>query len=223
MLNSKKTGFIIPLAWGETYCKQAGAWYDGLMNLLGFAKENYYKVGHAGIVLIDSQTGKCHYFDFGRYHTPFGQGRVRNTTTDHDLNIPIIAQIADTRILNFDKITAFLSNNDACHGTGKMEASYCAIDFEKAYERAMSLQNQSPIAYGPFIWNGTNCSRFVRTVALAGEPPFGNWLKLFLPLTISPTPTWNVRVLTRPTQSEDNLYETLSTAQNYACETILTN
>ncbi len=221
MLNRKKTGFIIPLAWPETYCKQAGAWYDGIMNKLGFAKDHYYKVGHAALVLVDASNGQCHYFDFGRYHAPFGHGRVRNAETDHDLRLPIKAQVIDNQLINLNDILNFLDNNEACHGTGKIEASYCEIDFENAMQKALLLQQQSPIIYGPFVWSGTNCSRFVRTVALAGKPSFLNWLRLFFPLTLSPTPFWNVKAVVLPSKkinySEDVNYGTIRTIKNYPC------
>jgi len=75
----------IILAWPETICKQTNAWYDGLMNKLKISKNGYYKVGHAAIVLVNSKKGEAHYFDFGRYHSPKGQGRVRDISTDYDL------------------------------------------------------------------------------------------------------------------------------------------
>lgn len=221
MIKNPRTGFAIALAWPQTYCKQAGAWYDSLMNLLGFAKDHYYKVGHAAVVLIDAEDGKCHYFDFGRYHAPFGYGRVRNEITDHDLKLPIKAIILEQSIVNFEEIIAFLSCNDACHGAGAVEASYCEIDFERAYQNALKMQAQSPIAYGPFIWQGTNCSRFVRTTILAGKPNLLNRLKLLFPLTISPTPSWNVRILSHPKSPplylEDAYYGTFNEAKNYPC------
>src|SRR5690606_25903582 len=99
------TGIAIALAWPETKCKQAGAWYDGLMNLLGISKENYYKVGHAAVVLIEAKTGNCLYFDFGRYHAPFGQGRVRDLETDHDLEIYTKAKFDNAgNFLNYEQI-----------------------------------------------------------------------------------------------------------------------
>ena len=83
------TGFVVALAWPANMCRQAGAWYDGLMNLLGISKNHYYRVGHAALVLVKSETGECFYFDFGRYHSPFHHGRVRNATTDHLLSFTI--------------------------------------------------------------------------------------------------------------------------------------
>ena len=36
-----KSGIAIALAWPETYCKQAGGWYDGLLQTLGFNHPKY--------------------------------------------------------------------------------------------------------------------------------------------------------------------------------------
>ena len=44
-----------------------------------------YRVGHAALILVDKDTGTCSYYDFGRYGTPDGYGRVRNPSDDHDL------------------------------------------------------------------------------------------------------------------------------------------
>ena len=60
-MNIKKySGFAIALAWPETFCKQAGAWYDFFMEKIGISLNNHYKVGHAAVVLVDGQSGKFH-------------------------------------------------------------------------------------------------------------------------------------------------------------------
>lgn len=190
------TGIAIALAWPETLCKQAGAWYDGLMNTFGFSKNNYYKVGHAAVVLIEKESGNCFYFDFGRYHAPFGHGRVRDIETDHDLEILTKAKFDENKnISNIEQILNELAQNEACHGLGTLHASFTNINFDKAYQNAKSMQEKSPWKYGPFIWSGTNCSRFVRTVILYGEPLFVEKLKLTIPYTISPLPIGNVKSL----------------------------
>lgn len=190
------TGIAIALAWPETLCKQAGAWYDGLMNTFGFSKNNYYKVGHAAVVLIEIESENCFYFDFGRYHAPFGHGRVRDIETDHDLEILTKAKFDENQnISNIEQILNELAQNEACHGLGTLHASFTNINFVKAYQNAKSMQEKSPWKYGPFIWLGTNCSRFVRTVILSGEPPFVEKLKLTIPYTISPLPIGNVKSL----------------------------
>jgi|1048.fasta_scaffold00491_8 hypothetical protein len=190
------TGVAIALAWPDTYCKQAGAWYDPIMNLAGIAKNNYYKVGHAALVLINKLDGNCYYYDFGRYHAPFGSGRVRSAYTDHDLAIPLQAVFGESgQLLNLDEIMLFLTANSACHGTGAVHAGCCELNFEKSKKVAINMQLRSPITYGPFVWQGTNCSRFVRSVLLAGRPGLFTYLRLLIPDTISPTPLANVRAV----------------------------
>lgn len=190
------TGIGLALAWPDTYCKQAGAWYDFLMNKVGVARNNYYKVGHAALVLINKSDGRCYYYDFGRYHSPFGYGRVRSAYTDHDLTIPIQAQFDEGgNLSNLEDIMLFLAGNPSCHGTGAVHAGWCELDFERASAVAIALQRRSPIIYGPFVWGGTNCSRFVRTVLLAGQPNLLRYFRLLIPDTISPTPLANVRAV----------------------------
>lgn len=189
-------GIAIALAWPETKCKQAGAWYDVPMKWFGINKDNYYTVGHAATILIDKGTGQCHYFDFGRYHSPSQHGRVRSALTDHDLEISTKAIISEEgKLLNYREILTELFLNESNHGTGKMVSTYCEIQFNEAFKMATSLQELSPIPYGPFLPSGTNCSRFVNKVILSGRP---NWilrLLLIAPRTLTPTPLGNVRAL----------------------------
>ncbi len=189
-------GIAITLAWPETLCKQAGAWYDTPLKWLRINKNRYYKVGHAAIVLIENETGNCHYFDFGRYHAPHQHGRVRSAYTDHDLELKTKATILNGAITNYNELLLELFGNESCHGSGALHASYCHINFEKAFEKANEMQTNSPIAYGPFLPNGTNCSRFVNTVTLSGKPNFWHRLVLAFPKTLSPTPIGNVKALT---------------------------
>jgi hypothetical protein len=192
----KHTGYAIALAWPETYCKQAGAWYDFLLRKTGFNSCNHYRVGHAAVVLIAMDSGKCHYFDFGRYHAPLGYGRVRDENTDHDLAMHTRAEISSSNsIENIHDILHELYKNPSCHGVGPIHASITLINFKKAYSYAKKMQRNNPWEYGPFTWNGTNCSRFVRRVILSGSPPLKNLFRLALPFTISPSPMENVRSL----------------------------
>ncbi|MCA1746682.1 MAG: hypothetical protein LC655_03230, partial [Bacteroidales bacterium] len=87
-------GFAIALAWPATFCKEPGAWYDPVNSWLGVSRNNYYRAGHAALVLVDRNRERCHYFDFGRYHAPLWRGRVRSGLTDHDLQmrtVPVIS------------------------------------------------------------------------------------------------------------------------------------
>jgi len=194
IFQKKNTGFAIAIAWPETWCKQSGAWYDNFINRLGISKHHYYRVGHAALVLVDSENGKCHYFDFGRYHTPFQHGRVRSEKTDDGLKMNTVARISldGLKIENFEEILIELQMNPECHGEGNIHASYNAINFEKAYEKATLLQQISPIRYGPFRYRGSNCSRFVNTTLLAGDPGWKAALKLNFLVPLTPTPLNNV-------------------------------
>src|SRR6056297_875970 len=190
-------GFAIALAWPATYCKEPGAWYDPVTRWLGVNRYNYYRAGHAALVLVDRNSERCHYFDFGRYHAPLWHGRVRSGVTDHDLQmrtVPVVSEDGRS-IENFDEILSELQQNAACHGEGKLYASYIAVDFHVAHQKALHMQSASPLPYGPFVRGGSNCSRFVNTVIRSGKPKFRFRLRLkyFVPLT--PTPLNNVNSL----------------------------
>lgn len=190
-----RNGIAIALAWPETLCKQAGAWYDIPLKWLGLNKNRYYKVGHAAIVLVENETGNCHYFDFGRYHAPHQHGRVRGAYTDHDLEMKTKAVVFNGEIINYTKLLLELFSNESCHGSGTLHAGYCSVNFEKAFAKAMQMQSNSPIPYGPFLPYGTNCSRFVNTILLSGKPSLLHRLVLTYPKTLSPTPIGNVKAL----------------------------
>lgn len=190
------SGIAIALAWPETLCKKAGSWYDLPLKWMRINNANYYKVGHAAVVLIDKVSFECHYFDFGRYHSPFQHGRVRSAFTDHDLEIKTKAVINEYGELeNFNLILSELFSNTSCHGSGKLHASFCQVNFEEAFNVANAMQMISPIPYGPFLPNGTNCSRFVNSVLRAGKPDWKIVLQLSFPKSVSPTPIGNVKVL----------------------------
>ncbi|MGD9328745.1 MAG: hypothetical protein PVH48_07225 [Cyclobacteriaceae bacterium] len=193
---NKDHGYAIALAWPETYCKQAGAWYDNLMHFIGISTNFHYKVGHAAVILVDGKNGDCHYFDFGRYHAPYGHGRIRNKITDHDLTIHSKAIISPAgKVNNLHEILSEVYHNPSCHGTGPVHAALTKIRFDLAYNFALKMQKDNPWKYGPFIWNGTNCSRFVRSIILSGIPALKQVLRLKLPLTLSPTPLGIVKTL----------------------------
>jgi len=201
-LHNKYTGFAIALAWPQTWCKRPNAWYDSLMLKLGISVNHYYRAGHAALVLVEKSSGDCHYFDFGRYHSPFGYGRARSATTDHDLEVPIKASISEDAksLINLVEILKFLHQNQACHGNGDLFGSYTEVDFQKAHSKALQMQNESPIAYGPFQYKGSNCSRFVQSVILAGRPALPQALRMKYSVPTTPTPMSNVNALPHKTR-----------------------
>ena len=181
--------FIITLAWPEGMVTASGAWYDKF-----FSKNGKYRVGHSAIVLINSESCKAYYFDFGRYHTPLGFGRARDIETDGDLKL-IDVKIKDGKILNIEELLLTISNIKATHGEGKMYAALMKeVSFQKAFIKAKQIQLKGMIPYGPFVINGTNCSRFVSRVAQSSNPSFIKRLRFKYPFCISPSPKRNVSI-----------------------------
>jgi hypothetical protein len=203
----------IALAWPETLCKQAGAWYDKPANWLGVCENNYYKVGHSAIVLINPKNHNCEYFDFGRYHAPYDYGRVRNEITDHELKIKIKAALTkEFELINYQDIIDEIQLNSASHGDGQLYAGLVKINYEKAIHRAKSMQNEGVIKYGPFVLKGTNCSRFVRSVLFNSVKSSLLKFKLTFTRTLSPTPIGVVKNLKN--QKRANYKTSKETSEN---------
>jgi hypothetical protein len=182
-----QNNFIITLAWPEGMVKASGAWYDNILS-----QDGKYRVGHSALALVNSTTNKVHYFDFGRYHTPEGYGRVRDIETDQDTAV-IDAEISENKIVNIDEILLDLSQMKATHGEGKMYAAVLSVvDFKLAFNKAKGIQKKGMVPYGPFVRPGTNCSRFVAKVINASGPSFIKKLRLKYPFCISPSPKRNV-------------------------------
>ena len=136
------------------------------MRWFGFFKHGYYKAGHAALVLVNHVNGECKYYDFGRYHTPLRQGRVRSYETDPERKINTKAIIKNKKIENMEELLTELQTNSSCHGEGRLLAStYHHIELPLAIETIASMQNQGSIGYGPFRYQGSNCSRFVAKIA----------------------------------------------------------
>lgn len=182
-----KKDFIITLAWPEGMVAAADSWYDKIVSSNG-----KYRVGHSALVLINSKTKKAHYFDFGRYHTPKGYGRVRDVETDEDLKLRK-PEIKEGEIINIEDILAELFSMKSTHGEGTMYASILdKVCFEKAFSKAKEIQAKGMLPYGPFTLKGTNCSRFVAYIIRSAEPSAIKKLRLRYPFCISPSPKRNV-------------------------------
>ena len=182
--------FIIVLAWPEGMVAAAGGWYDRVLSTDG-----KYRVGHSALILVNSATNQLNYFDFGRYHSPFGFGRTRDLETDPDISLKSKPIISKNSIVNIKEILLEISNLKATHGNGSLYASILKnIDFNKAYEKAKEIQNMGLISYGPVVLTGTNCSRFVTTVMLASKPHWFTRLRLKYPFCLFPSPKRNISI-----------------------------
>ena len=164
------SGKLIVLAFPDTFVKVSDEWKCKLLPLVGLGTFKQIKAGHAALVLIENKTGKATYYDFGRYVTPDGFGRVRSAETDAELEIPIKAKlIGNGPLENRDQFLRWLeANPQKTHGSGRMLASVCEeINFEKAQNYILSLQKKGNVPYRAFAENGSNCARFVTETILA--------------------------------------------------------
>ena len=182
--------FIIVLAWPEGMVSAAGSWYDFF-----FARKGKYRVGHSALAIVNSITCKLHYFDFGRYHVPNGYGRVRDVETDRDVQILTPAKIENNRIINLEEILFEIKQKESFHGEGTLYASVLNdVSFAKAYKYAKQEQQKGLIKYGPFVYNGTNCSRFVASVMRSSSQAYIKNARLKFPISVSPSPKRNVGI-----------------------------
>ena len=95
--------------------QSAGGWYDFVTSAFGIAKNGKYRAGHSAVLLVNSKKGKVFYFDYGRYHTPIGFGRVRDEKTDHELKITNVADCNNGVIKNIkagQELVTFDIEND---------------------------------------------------------------------------------------------------------------
>jgi hypothetical protein len=188
------SGFIITLAYPETVVRVSNEWFSPFLRFVGIGKKHYVKAGHAGLVLIDKQTGIIEYHDFGRYITAQSTGRVRGKDTDNELDFSLKAKIEEGKIKNLEEILKFLATNPKLiHGEGKLIASVCdAIDYDKARNYITTMQQRHFIRYGVFIKEASNCSRFVTTTLIASVDNESIKNKLIKSTRFTPSTVGNV-------------------------------
>lgn len=163
------TGKIIVLAFPDTFVKMSDELMCRILPLVGLGTRTHIKAGHAALVLIENATGHAQYYDFGRYITPPGHGRVRSAKTDVELEIPFKAVIQDDTLTNLNAFLLWLAEHpEKTHGSGRLLASLCeAIDYDRAIAYIENLQQQGSIPYKAFGATGSNCSRLVTETLLA--------------------------------------------------------
>ncbi|MDY8138805.1 DUF6695 family protein [Aquimarina sp. 2201CG5-10] len=189
---SDYTGKIISLAFPDTFVRFSDESVLNLLPLFGLGKNRFIKAGHAAFVLIENSTGNAEYYDFGRYITPEGHGRVRSAVTDVELEIPFKALMSNDGALdNIEEFLLWLEDNpQKTHGSGRLVASVCdQVFYDEARAFVVAMQEKGSIPYKAFGKEGSNCSRIVTDTILAGtdqkkiiKPLLRN--KLFTPSTV---------------------------------------
>jgi len=199
------TGFIIGLAYPDTIVKISDERLVPYLRFLGIGKKNYIRAGHAALVLINKSTGILQYFDFGRYISPQGYGRVRGKDTDNELDFSLKAEIKDGKIQNINELLKFLATNPKLiHGEGRLIASVCnEVDYTKARKYITSMQERNFIRYGAFMKKATNCSRFITTTLIASVTNKNTVKRLFKSTRFTPSTVANVVIA----NTEEFIYE----------------
>lgn len=162
-------GKILVLAYPDTFVRMSDEWQCRVLPKLGLGTSDYIKAGHAALVLIDDETQEANYYDFGRYVTPNGKGRVRSALTDVELRLPFRADLVSGELKNLEEFMVWLSTNPKkTHGEGRLLASVCDnVDINKARRFVLDLQAKGSIRYGAFAKEASNCARFVTDTILA--------------------------------------------------------
>ena len=172
----QNSDFIITLAWPEGKIASVGSWYDKILGL-----NRKYKIGHTAVILINSLTKKVYYYDFGRYDTPNGTGRVRNYKTDPELKIKSTAIIEKNNIINLSEIISEISKKKSTHGEGILYYKVLNnINASDGIEYAKNKQDIGTISFGPFSNKSLNCGRFAYNTIEQSEVNTLNRLKVIV-------------------------------------------
>ncbi|MDE0986894.1 MAG: hypothetical protein OSA02_05120 [Schleiferiaceae bacterium] len=209
------------IAWPECTAR-ADESLAKMFNKAGIIKNLNIRVGHAAVCLINPQTTEVLYYDFGRYVSPRGSGRARSKFSDPKLILEVKAVFDDQKnILNVEDISRELDSiSTYTHGTGPLLLSVSkSINFAKAKEYADDMVMKGYFPYNGLDKSASNCARYVlETIKIANEDgTIGSKLKY--PLTVRPTPLFNV--VTAKTEDliysfEQNVLKTLDKSRRHS-------
>ena len=195
------------MAYPDTFVKMSDELICKFLPLVGLGTRTHIKAGHAALILIENKTGEAQYYDFGRYITPMGYGRVRSKYTDVELQIPFKAEITDGALNNLDTFLLWLdAHPEKTHGSGRLIASVCeTIDHKKAKTYINDLQAKGSIPYKAFgkVGENCNCSRFVTDAILAATDDAQIIKNLLHNKRFTPSTVGNVE----KSASEQGIYE----------------
>lgn len=185
----------IPISWPDKTALGDEKWM-AFLKQIGLVKNLHFKVGHAAILLIERNSGRILYFDFGRYLSPRGYGRARSALFDPRLEIATKAQITrQGEVQNIKEILEELcEKEEATHGGGRTFFSICKqVSFTKCVAYAEKLVAEGPVLYGALAKNNNSCSRFVAQVLTEGmDMDDKRRRKILYPECLKASPTSNV-------------------------------
>lgn len=160
---------------------------------IGIGSEHAVQAGHAALLLIKKNESEIKYFDFGRYITSYGNGRVRSVATDPELHIPLKATFKNNKISNLDNILLWLEKHpEKTHGEGRLIASINdEINYDNALQFIHNLITEKEYPYGAFMKKASNCARFVTDTLINSCTNKRITLKLKSSYLLTPSPIGN--------------------------------
>lgn len=217
-------GIIIILSYPDTIVRPA-YWEPSskIWPLIGIGGKHAVQAGHAALLLIKKESSEINYYDFGRYITSYGNGRVRSKETDPELFIPLKAKFENKELTNLKEILLWLDKYpEKTHGDGRLVATINNdINYKLASKFINNIIKSKEIPYGAFINNGSNCSRFVTDTLIASLT--NKKIKLLLKKSnlFTPSPIGNVIIATSTNKiyqienQKINLYKNRSIVKEY--------
>ena len=194
----------IVIAWPECTAR-ADESLAIFLKKAGVLKNLNMRVGHAAICLINPQSNEVLYYDFGRYITPRGFGRARNKYTDPNLTLLTKAVFDEDRDLqNVEEIAVELDSiSKYTHGCGPLVFSVSkTINYIKAKSYADDMIQKGHFPYNGLYKSASNCARYVTETMKAAKEDGTVGTKLKYPITVRPTPLFNVVAA----KSQDTIY-----------------
>lgn len=192
---SNSDGIIIILSYPDTIVRPAYWEFSSkIWPLIGIGGKHAVQAGHAALILIKKGESEINYYDFGRYITSYGNGRVRSKETDPELQIPLEAKFKKSELTNLEEILLWLDKHpEKTHGEGRLVAT---LNTETNYKKALSfikkLITQKEIPYGAFNKGGTNCARFVTDTIITATNDKKIKTQLKTSNLFTPSPVGNV-------------------------------
>ena len=192
---SNSDGIIIILSYPDTIVRPA-YWEPSskIWPKIGIGSKHAVQAGHAALVLINKENSEINYFDFVRYITSYGNGRVRCKETDPELKIPIKPEFKNGELFNLKNILLWLEKHpEKTHGEGRLIVGVNTdIDYIKAEKHIHNLIDKKEIPYGVFNKDGSNCARFVTNTLIKSCNQKKTSIKLKSSNYLTPSPIGNV-------------------------------
>ncbi|MBX2817946.1 MAG: hypothetical protein KTR24_18205 [Saprospiraceae bacterium] len=148
---------MIALAWPDTKVLGTGELYDRVSLKILRKERLHYRVGHAALIVAKFASNEFFYFDFGRYETEEGYGRIRDAKSDPELTIFKSSEISTPH-----QLLEHVSKNKNTHGHGRLLATIVDhVDSQKLEQVVQKIHQHRVHRYSPFKGDAINCSRFV--------------------------------------------------------------